>query len=164
MGAIWAWTGFYPLAAAGLAMYALSVVFAGAALQRIGVQTRTGPREVVQFAISFSIGTSIMLLATLYYFQLVFLVLIVTAPIIVISELIKAGRLMDSASAPFRHLARNMFRIIIVMAPLLFIAAFVIGPAVNSTFLALLGWALANSILGLIAFAKFLKERKLLSL
>ena len=164
VGGAWKWTGFYPLFSAVVALYAISLILLGVAFYKNRLTAKLEPSELIRTAIPISIGAAIAFLATLYFIQLVFLVLIVTAPIIVVYQLIKASRFMDSTPAPLRHLVRNMFRIIIVMAPLLFIAAFVTGPAVNSIFLALLGWALANSILGLIAFARFLKERKLLSL
>jgi hypothetical protein len=160
VGGIWAWAGFYPLAAAGLVVYASSLLLLGVTLRKIGTLTRPKPRALAQVAVSFSLGAAITFLATLYYFQLVILVLITAAPFFAGYEVLKASRLMEFSSAAFRHLARNLFGIFIVTSPLLFIAVFVIVPAINSAFLPIFGWGLGLSILGLIVFARFLTEKR----
>jgi hypothetical protein len=122
MGGVWAWTGFYPQAVAGLAIYACSLVLLGTMRYRIGAVEKHGPSELVKVAFPFSLGTIVLFLPTIYYFQIVPLVLIATAPIIAGYEVAKASRIMDLSAVAALRLARNTYTMLIVMVPLLFIA------------------------------------------
>ena len=97
--------------------------------------------------VSFSAGTVLLFVASLYYFQLVFFVRVIAGTLVALYKIGEASRIMELSSLAVRYLARNITILLAAMAPLLFLIP--IGY-----------WITANTTFSSAVIVAFLKEKK----
>jgi hypothetical protein len=116
---------------------------------------RLGVRNLSETVIGFFAGAGVTFIATLYYFWISLLAIMILAAAKAAYDVIEVWGTRSQLRVEVRRLFRNLVVMFAVMAPLLVFVVLVVG-----SILSIMGWAIGYAAFSSLVITKYIKDRR----